>query len=330
MAIKIPSTTTQFEIVESDETYIVEKASNIDVDDDDAILASDNVTNVELVIKGKVLQDGDGFAAIRTDAVNMNIHIEKSGSVVGTNGIFSEGPEPGSRLEITVDGLLEATGVDGYAIETADSKEVVVNHGTIVGKIYLGSGEDTFDNRGGKLTEGVEGGAGDDTLIVDNAATLLIENGGSEGYDTVKSTVSYTLSENVEKLVLLGKKNLDGTGNDDQSDLVGNQGKNTLSGLDGSDVLDGKKGSDKLDGGDGFDTFVFKKGYGQDTIVDFEDDIDRIDVSGWKGIEDFGDIESHMSSSKGDVMITVGKDVLRIADTSVDDIDVSDFVFEIV
>jgi Ca2+-binding RTX toxin-like protein len=330
MAIKIPSTTTQFEIVESDETYIVEKTATIDVDDDDAIFASDGVSNAELLIKGKVLQDGDGFAAIRTDAENMLIHIQEGAKVIGTNGIYSEGFEPSSRLDITVEGLLEATGADGYAIQTADSKETVINTGTITGKIYLGSGKDTFDNRGGVVTEGIEGGAGDDTLIVDDADTLLIENGGSEGYDTVMSTVSYTLSENVEELILMGKKNINGTGNDDQSDLFGNKGKNKLSALDGNDILDGKKGADKLDGGDGFDTFVFKNGYGHDTIVDFENGIDQIDVSKWKGIDDFDDIESHMSSSKDDVLITLGKDVLRIADTSENDIDANDFIFDIV
>src|SRR5690606_35567375 len=113
MAINIPSTTTQFEIVESDETYTIETNATVNVDGDDAILATENVTNVEFFISGKVLQSGDGFAAIHTDAVNMKIHIDKDGSVIGTNGIYSEGPEPGSLLEITVDGLLEATGADG-------------------------------------------------------------------------------------------------------------------------------------------------------------------------------------------------------------------------
>jgi Ca2+-binding RTX toxin-like protein len=325
MAIKITSRTTKFEIVESDETYIVDKGAKVDVDGDDAIFAADGITNDELIIRGKVIQSGDGFAAIHTDAVNMAIHIESGGSVVGTNGIFSEGFEPGSRLEITVDGLLEAT--NGHAIETADSKEIVVNHGTIKGKIYLGSGEDVFDNRGGKVTGKVEGGAGDDTLIVDSAATKLKENGGSEGYDTVKSTVSYTLSENVERLILLGKRDIDAKGNNDQSDLFGNAGDNTLSAFDGNDILDGKKGNDKLNGGDGADTFVFKTGYGQDTVTKFEDGVDVLDVRGWKAINNFSDVEDHLSSSNGDVLITVGNDVLRLANTSEGDIDADDFMF---
>lgn len=325
MAIQIDSTTTKYDMQESEATYIVDKGVSIDVDGDDAIFASEFITNDELVIKGNVTQSGDGYAAIRTDATNMTIDIVKGASVVGSQGIYSESFEPGSRLELTVNGLLEGT--TGYAIETADSKDVIVNHGTIKGNVYLGSGKDVFDNRGGKLTSGVEGGAGDDTLIVDDADTLLIENGGSEGYDTVKSTVSYTLSENVERLELLGKGKLNATGNDDQSDLFGNRGNNVLSALDGGDILDGGRGSDKLDGGGGADTFVFKTGYGKDTVMDFEDGLDLVDVSGWKAIQDFDDLKSHMSSSNGDVLITVGKDVLRLNDVSEGDLDANDFLF---
>ena len=129
---------------------------------------------------------------------------------------------------------------------------------------------------------------------------------------------------------MLGKKNLNGTGNDDQSDLVGNKGKNILSALDGNDILDGGRGADKLDGGDGADTFVFKTGYGKDTIMDFENGVDFIDVSEWQGIDDFSDIEALMSSSNGDVVIKMGKDVLRIADTLEGDIDQNDFIFDII
>jgi len=321
----ISSTTTRYEIQESEEAYILAKGDTVNVDGDYAIFASEFITNDELIIKGKVVQSGDGYAAIRTDAVNMSIDIAKGGSVVGTAGIYSENFDPSTRLEINVDGLLDAG--KGFAIETADSKDHVVNHGTIKGKIYLGSGEDIFDNRGGTLFGKVEGGAGDDTLIVDSAKTKLFENGGSEGYDTVKSTVSYTLSENVERLILMGKGDLSGKGNNDESDLFGNAGDNKLFGLGGGDILDGGKGNDTLDGGEGADTFVFKSGYGRDTILDFEDGMDTIDVSKWNDVDDFADLKSHMDLSGGDVLITFGKDVLRLANTSEGDFDANDFIF---
>ena len=77
MAINIASGTTTFEIDESDETYIVKKNATRDVDGADAIYASDSVSLITLNILGDVIQTGDGFAAIHTDAENMTINIEQ-------------------------------------------------------------------------------------------------------------------------------------------------------------------------------------------------------------------------------------------------------------
>lgn len=321
----IASGTTTYEIDESDETYTLKKNATRDVDGDNAIFAGETVSDITLNILGDVIQTGDGFAAIRADAENMTIHIRNGATVSGDTGIYSEGFETSSRLEIIIDGKLDAG--SGYAIETADSKEIIDNNGTIIGKVQLGSGKDIFDNRDGTMNKNVEGGTGDDTLIVDDAKNKLIENGGSAGYDTVKSEVGYTLSENVERLILLGNGNLNGKGNNDQSDMFGNSGNNKLYGLDGGDILDGGKGNDKLYGGDDFDTFVFKTGYGHDTVMDFEIGEDKIDLRKWGAIQDFGDVEDRASSSNGDLLITVGNDVLRINDTKLNDLDGDDFMF---
>ncbi len=73
-----------------------------------------------------------------------------------------------------------------------------------------------------------------------------------------------------------GKDNLNGTkGNDyinggDKSDkLIGQQGDDLIVGGDGADVIDGGKGNDELWGDGGKDTFIFKRGYGEDKIFDF-------------------------------------------------------------
>ena len=42
-----------------------------------------------------------------------------------------------------------------------------------------------------------------------------------------------------------------------------------MNGLFGADRLEGKGGNDMLIGGQGSDTFVFKPGFGRDTIADF-------------------------------------------------------------
>jgi Ca2+-binding RTX toxin-like protein/peptidoglycan/xylan/chitin deacetylase (PgdA/CDA1 family) len=81
------------------------------------------------------------------------------------------------------------------------------------------------------------------------------------------------------------------TGNDNFSGLGGNDtlnggaGNDTLNGGAGNDVLNGGAGSDVMTGGPGADQFVFS-GTGQsstaspDVILDFEEGIDKIDLSG--------------------------------------------------
>ena len=78
-------------------------------------------------------------------------------------------------------------------------------------------------------------------------------NGQYGGYDTVKSYVSHTLTNSVEKLELYGQAST-GTGNALNNEIVGNSLNNTLYGLDGGDTLRGMGGRDTLHGGTGLDT----------------------------------------------------------------------------
>ena len=88
----------------------------------------------------------------------------------------------------------------------------------------------------------------------------MIEN-LNEGTDAVFSTIDYTLTANVETLVLQGSGNISGTGNALDNSLFGNAGNNVLNGGAGADVLQGN-------GGD--DIFVFDAGQGNgDIVVDF-------------------------------------------------------------
>jgi Ca2+-binding RTX toxin-like protein len=133
-------------------------------------------------------------------------------------------------------------------------------------------GNDTLRGRGGNDvligglgTDTMQGDEGNDIYNVDNAGDVVIEFDG-QGYDTVRSTVSYTLSANVERLLLTGGPAIDGTGNELDNMIVGNDAANTLSGLAGNDTLRGRDGNDVLNGGLGADTMQGDEGHDSYTV----------------------------------------------------------------
>src|SRR5205814_696416 len=102
--------------------------------------------------------------------------------------------------------------------------------------LYGGEGNDLLD--GGIGADTLAGGAGDDTYFVDNAGDVVTELGG-QGTDVVRASMSHTLEDNVEKLVLTGSSVIDGTGNDGSNSISGNAGANVLSGAGGNDTFYG-------------------------------------------------------------------------------------------
>ncbi|MCB1378823.1 MAG: M10 family metallopeptidase C-terminal domain-containing protein, partial [Alphaproteobacteria bacterium] len=110
------------------------------------------------------------------------------------------------------------------------------------------------------------GQGGNDIYLVDNAGDSVIELAG-QGFDEVRSTVSFRLDEEIEALKLMGSAKIDGVGNRLANTLTGNaagnlldgrSGNDTLSGEAGNDVLIGGLGLDRMTGGTGSDRFVFQ------------------------------------------------------------------------
>lgn len=116
--------------------------------------------------------------------------------------------------------------------------------------LYGYQGNDTLD--GGFGNDSLYGGFGNDTYIVDSSTDRITEY-SNEGTDTVESSVSFTLSANLENLVLTGNNVIDGTGNGLNNTITGNNARNYLSGEAGNDTLYGGLGEDALYGGDGDD-----------------------------------------------------------------------------
>ncbi|MBK9327636.1 MAG: putative Ig domain-containing protein [Hydrogenophilales bacterium] len=133
-------------------------------------------------------------------------------------------------------------------------------------RLIGGAGNDLLD--GGYGADTMIGGSGNDTYTVDNPGDVVTENAG-QGTDTVKSSVSHTLGDNVEKLVLTGGTATNGTGNPLNNILTGNGGANTLDGGAGNDILQGGKGND---------TYLFNRGGGVDTWIENDAAVGNVDV----------------------------------------------------
>jgi Ca2+-binding RTX toxin-like protein len=139
-----------------------------------------------------------------------------------------------------------------------------------------GDGNDTLN--GGLGADTMTGGLGNDVFTVDNTGDVIVELAGG-GIDRVDSSVTYTLSDQVDRLTLTGADAIDGTGNSLNNILLGNGNANRLDGAGGNDSLNGGAGSDTLigglgndtqTGGSGDDTFVFVAGSGRDVVTDFQ------------------------------------------------------------
>ena len=147
-------------------------------------------------------------------------------------------------------------------------------------QIWGFNGVDTLDGAGG--ADFLHGGLGDDTYYVETQADLVFEDANG-GLDTIRSTVSFYLYDNVEILILAaGTDNLFGVGNSGANSFYGNAGSNLLIGGDGNDFMSsaggadslfGQAGDDYLYGGFGIDYLV--GGIGNDRL-DGEEDADAL------------------------------------------------------
>ena len=179
------------------------------------------------------------------------------------------------------------------------------------------SGNDLIDGAGGADT--MSGGAGDDTYIVSDPNAKVVEGYGG-GVDTVKSSVSYTLSAYVENLTLTGSAAINATGNSQSNIIIGN---------DAANVITGGLGNDVLTGGGGADTFVISSGDGSDIITDFTPGSraghDVVQLNGF-AFTSFSDIQAAMTQVGNDVYLALtGQDTLVFRNITVSSFTSDDF-----
>ena len=120
----------------------------------------------------------------------------------------------------------------------------------------------------------LSGGLGDDTYIL-GVGDTVVENAG-EGTDTVQSSITYTLGDNLENLTFTNGvfSQVTGIGNALDNHLTVGAGGGYLSGGDGNDTLDARASLNwsVLHGGAGNDVLLSRGGYldgedGDDTLI---------------------------------------------------------------
>ena len=230
-----------------------------------------------------------------------NLTLTGSDNIDGTGNSLDNiitGNSGNNRLDgdTGADSMAGGAGDDTYVVNSADdSVSEAAGHGTdtvessisyalganvenlvLTGAALNGTGNglantitgnalgNTLKGKGGLDT--LIGGDGNDVYIVGNSGDAVVENAG-EGFDTVRSSANYTLSDNVERLILTGKANHDGTGNAMDNLLIGNSGKNTLNGGLGADDMSGRRGNDTYVVNDSGDAVHEDPGKGYDTVV---------------------------------------------------------------
>jgi Ca2+-binding RTX toxin-like protein len=144
----------------------------------------------------------------------------------------------GSATGVTVN--LAGNDATGFVLDSVAGIENVTG-GSAIDSLTGNTGNNRLD--GGGAADTMAGLAGDDIYVVDTLGESVTE-AADQGTDTVQSSVSFTLGNNVENLTLTGNGNINGTGNGDANILTGNSGDNQLNGMVGADTMSGGAGND--------------------------------------------------------------------------------------
>jgi Ca2+-binding RTX toxin-like protein len=261
------------------DVYIVDNAGDAVIENagegSDAVFASAHFrlsANVEtLVLQGSADLQGYGNASANVIYGNAgnNLIAGGAGADITLGGAGNDAYIVDDPGEAVVENANEGsdTVFSTAHFRLSANVETLVLQGSADLQGYGNSDPNTlFGNSANNLLDGAAGadtmigGAGNDTYFADNAGDTVIEN-LNEGSDAVFASLDYTLSANVETLVLQGSVNLSGTGNALANGIYGNSGNNTLNGGAAGDLLTGDTGND---------TFVFHVGEADgDTVVDF-------------------------------------------------------------
>ncbi|MDB2407652.1 CHRD domain-containing protein [Jannaschia sp.] len=259
----------------------------------------DDVTTAHLHVGAAGANGGVAFAFLDDDNLTATLNDDGSWSMSGiwqlSEGLFDFLPEiataePGTELDLYWN--IHTTGfpggeIRGQVVSVGDATDNAITGSKGADTLTGLDGADTLEGgagrdllNGGTGDDSMVGGTGDDTYRVNDAGDDVVE-AEDAGQDRVIATLTeYTLTDNVERLNLLGAldNNTDprtGTGNALDNILGGNAGSTstvalTFNGLGGNDTITSDAGDDTLNGGAGDD--LLDGNGGENSLVGGEDD----------------------------------------------------------
>lgn len=285
-------------------------------DGDDTVYAGSDDNDADTVAGG----DGDDILAGGADAdlIVGDALLETSIATLGADDDAGSDTIYGGAGNDTIVGSTwdedGNTATDDGAVEVGE-----VIEGTSADEIWAGAGNDSVVGGGGADTIG--GGDGDDTIFSLGGADVVYTGASSVG-DTVdggdgNDTIYGGSSGDVDSL----------TGGAGDDELYGGSGNDVLSGGTGSDTLYGGAGDDNLTGGtSSADVFYFGTGSGADTVVDFEQGVDDIDLSAYS-LGAFSDVLALAYEIGGDTVIELtSDDSVTLTGESLSGLTASDFI----
>lgn len=276
------------------DTYYVDSTGDVVVDVEnggtDTVISSityalgNNIENLTLSGTGNINATGNALNNIITGNSGNNIFNSGAGNdtmigglgndtyyIDATGDVITESASGGtdtvySSITYTLGSNIENLTLSntGNINGTGNALNNIITGNSGNNSLYGGAGIDTMI-----------GGLGNDIYYVDNASDIITEN-ASAGTDTVFSTITYTLGNNLENLTLYGTANINGTGNTLNNIITGNAGNNTLNGGAGNDTYYTSGGKDIISDSSGSDIINLGSNILKQSVAFFKQGLDLI------------------------------------------------------
>ena len=330
-------------------TYYISAASytgNPGTDNSGAYTITVEEIEAVTVIDGTITGTSRGNSLTGTDAVETILGLGGNDYLYGRGGDDELDGGPGNDTLIGGAGADRLTGAAGddtasYAGSpagvTVRLHDPVPRGGDAQGDTFGGTVTFTYTDNGNRVEVeladiiNLRGSDHDDVLAGDQRANRLSGGNGNDtlyggpgGDDTNRDDLDGGPGDDR----LFGGPGDDALYGGEGNDLLkGGAGADTLWAGSGDDRLDGGAGADVLDGGIGFDTFVFAPGHGEDTVTDFRNGRDVLDISAF-GLSGFDDLD--LSSNAEGVAIDLtayGGGSILLEGFDITGLDAADFLF---